>query len=73
MKEVLGMKKRKEIIRRIRIIKRILKDEREEYCIGEEEWYELRGELNSLQWILGQINKTETDDILEYAKKKKLR
>nr|DAP61634.1 MAG TPA: hypothetical protein [Caudoviricetes sp.]DAS85894.1 MAG TPA: hypothetical protein [Caudoviricetes sp.] len=46
------MKKRKEIIRRIRIIKKILKDEREEYCIGEEEWYELRGELNSLQWIL---------------------
>ena len=67
------MKKRKEIIRRIRIIKRILKDEREEYRIGEEEWYELRGELNSLQWILGQINKTETDDILEYAKKEKLR
>jgi len=73
MKEVLGMKKRKEIIRRIRIIKRILKDERKEYRIGEEEWYELRGELNSLQWILGQINKTETDDILEYAKKEKLR
>lgn len=67
------MKKRKEIIRRIRIIKRILKDERKEYRIGEEEWYELRGELNSLQWILGQINKTETDDILEYAKKEKLR
>lgn len=67
------MKKRKEIIKRIRIIKRILKDERKEYRIGEEEWYELRGELNSLQWILGQINKTETDDILEYAKKEKLR
>lgn len=31
MKEVLSMKKRKEIIRRIRIIKRILEDEREEY------------------------------------------
>jgi hypothetical protein len=73
MKEILGMKKRKEITRRIRIIKKILKDERKEYCIGEEEWYELRGELNSLQWILEQINKTETDDILEYAKKEKLR
>ena len=67
------MKKRKEIIRRIRIIKRILKDERKEYRIGEEEWYELRGELNSLQWILGQINKTATDEILEYSKKVKLR
>jgi hypothetical protein len=73
MKEVLGMKKRKEIIRRIRIIKRILKDESKEYRIGEEEWYELRGELNSLQWILGQINETATDEILEYSKKVKLR
>ena len=67
------MKKRKEITRRIRIIKKMLKDHGTEYSIGEEEWYELRGELNSLQWILGQINKTETDDILEYAKKVKLR
>lgn len=67
------MKKRKEIIRRIRIIKRILKDESKEYRIGEEEWYELRGELNSLQWILGQINETATDEILEYSKKVKLR
>ena len=73
MKEVLGMKKRKEIIRRIRIIKRILKEESKEYRIGEEEWYELRGELNSLQWILGQINETATDEILEYSKKVKLR
>ena len=73
MKETLRMKKRKEIIRRIRIIKRILKDERKEYRIGEEEWYELRGELNSLQWILEQINETATDEILEYSKKVKLR
>lgn len=73
MKEVLGMKKRKEITRRIRIIKKMLEDHGTEYNIGEEEWYELRGELNSLQWILGQINETATDEILEYSKKVKLR
>ena len=73
MKEVLGMKKRKEITRKIRIIKKMLEDHGTEYSIGEEEWYELRGELNSLQWILGQINETATDEILEYSKKLKLR
>jgi len=51
----------------------MLEDHGTEYSIGEEEWYELRGELNSLQWILGQINETATDEILEYSKKAKLR
>ena len=37
MKEVLGMKKRKEITRRIRIIKKMLEDHGTEYSIGEEE------------------------------------
>nr|DAX19231.1 MAG TPA: Putative prokaryotic signal transducing protein [Caudoviricetes sp.] len=67
------MKKRKEITRRIRIIKKMLEDHGIEYSIGEEEWYELRGELNSLQWILGQKNETATDEIFEYSKKRKLR
>lgn len=57
--------------KRIEIIEDIINNTNK-YCYGQEDYYELLGELNVLKWILGLADSTVTDEVLKDFDKKLL-
>lgn len=53
--------------KRIEIIEEIIENT-DKYYYGQEDYYELLGELNVLKWILGLTDSTVTDEVLKDAK-----
>lgn len=51
----------------IEIIEEIIENT-DKYYYGQEDYYELLGELNVLKWILGFTDSTVTDEVLKDAK-----
>ena len=57
--------------KRIEIIEDIINNTNK-YCYGQEDYYELLGELNALKWILKLTDSTVTDEVLKDFDKKLL-
>lgn len=53
--------------KRIEIIEEIIENT-DKYYYGQEDYYELLGELNVLKWILGLTDSTVTDEVLKDTK-----
>ena len=53
--------------KRIEIIEEIIENT-DKYYYGQEDYYELLGELNVLKWILGLTDPTVTDEVLKDTK-----
>ena len=54
--------------KRIEIIEEIIENT-DKYYYGQEDYYELLGELNVLKWILGLTDSTVTDEVLKDTKR----